>query len=86
MAELLLVEQRAGSGGDDGAHWILEGGRILPGVDDNRRMEELRRGLLSQAGVPSTLTPTAKRSSRRSASCTSPTTWKRSPRSLPSRW
>jgi acetoin utilization deacetylase AcuC-like enzyme len=51
-AELLLVEQRAGAAGeDDGAHWILEGGRILPGVDDNRRMEELRRGLLRHAGV-----------------------------------
>lgn len=52
MAELLLVEQRASAeGGDDGAHWILEGGRILPGVDDNRRMEELRRGLLRHSGV-----------------------------------
>lgn len=50
-AELLLVEQRAGNGGADSAHWILEGGRILPGVDDNRRMEELRRGLLRHAGV-----------------------------------
>ncbi|HEX4463975.1 MAG TPA: hypothetical protein VH042_04970 [Solirubrobacterales bacterium] len=51
-AELLLVEQRANvAGGDDGAHWILEGGRILPGVDDNRRMAELRRGLLRHAGV-----------------------------------
>jgi acetoin utilization deacetylase AcuC-like enzyme len=50
-AELLLVEQRPGSGEDDGAHWILEGGRILPGVDDNRRMEELRRGLLRHSGV-----------------------------------
>jgi acetoin utilization deacetylase AcuC-like enzyme len=50
MSELLLVEQRPGSE-DDGAHWILEGGRILPGVDDNRRMEELRRGLLSHSGV-----------------------------------
>lgn len=49
-AELLLVEQRAGEGGDS-AHWILEGGRILPGVDDNRRMEELRRGLLRHSGV-----------------------------------
>jgi acetoin utilization deacetylase AcuC-like enzyme len=47
---LLLVEQRPGSE-DDGAHWILEGGRILPGVDDNRRMEELRRGLLRHSGV-----------------------------------
>jgi acetoin utilization deacetylase AcuC-like enzyme len=49
--ELLLVEQRPGSGEDDGAHWILEGGSILPGVDDNRRMAELRRGLLRHAGV-----------------------------------
>lgn len=52
MSELLLVEQRASAAGeDDGAHWILEGGRILPGVDDNRRMAELRRGLLRHAGV-----------------------------------
>src|SRR3954447_6094114 len=50
MAELLLVEQRVAAA-DDGAHWILEGGRIRPGVDDNRRMEELRRGLLRHAGV-----------------------------------
>jgi acetoin utilization deacetylase AcuC-like enzyme len=50
-AELLLVEQRAGNGNGDSAHWILEGGRILPGVDDNRRMDELRRGLLRHAGV-----------------------------------
>jgi len=49
MEELLLVEQRAGS--DDGAHWILEGGRILPGADDSRRIDELRRGLLRHAGV-----------------------------------
>jgi acetoin utilization deacetylase AcuC-like enzyme len=53
-AELLLVEQRAGEGGADSAHWILEGGRILPGVDDNRRMAELRRGLLRHAGVRAT--------------------------------
>jgi len=51
VSELLLVEQRVGSGEDDGAHWILEGGRILPGVDDNRRMEELRRGLLRHSRV-----------------------------------
>jgi acetoin utilization deacetylase AcuC-like enzyme len=52
VSELLLVEQRTSAGGeDDGAHWILEGGRILPGVDDNRRMAELRRGLLRHAGV-----------------------------------
>jgi acetoin utilization deacetylase AcuC-like enzyme len=52
VSELLLVEQReSAAGGDDGARWILEGGRILPGVDDNRRMAELRRGLLRHAGV-----------------------------------
>jgi acetoin utilization deacetylase AcuC-like enzyme len=52
VSELLLVEQRASAAGeDDGAHWILEGGRILPGVDDNRRMAELRRGLLRHEGV-----------------------------------
>lgn len=53
-AELLLVEQRAaGEGADDGAHWILEGGRILPGMDDARRMAELRSGLLGHPGVRS---------------------------------
>jgi acetoin utilization deacetylase AcuC-like enzyme len=52
VSELLLVEQRASAAGkDNGAHWILEDGRILPGVDDNRRMEELRRGLLRHARV-----------------------------------
>jgi acetoin utilization deacetylase AcuC-like enzyme len=50
MTELLLVEQRAAAE-DNGAHWILEGGRILPGVDDNRRMSELGRGLLRHPGV-----------------------------------
>jgi len=49
---LLLVEQREGQA--DAAHWILEGGRILPGVDDNRRMAELRRGLLRHGGVRAT--------------------------------
>lgn len=46
---LLLIEQREGTG--DAAHWILEGGRILPGVDDNRRMAELRKGLVRHARV-----------------------------------
>jgi acetoin utilization deacetylase AcuC-like enzyme len=50
VSELLLVEQRPGDT-DDGAHWILEGGRILPGVDDNRRIEVLRRGLLGNERV-----------------------------------
>lgn len=53
IAELLMVEQRSGGADADSAHWILEGGRILPGVDDNRRMAELRSGLLRHAGVRS---------------------------------
>jgi len=52
VSELLMVEQRDGEGAD-AAHWILEGGRILPGVDDHRRMGELRSGLLRHAGVRS---------------------------------
>jgi acetoin utilization deacetylase AcuC-like enzyme len=51
-AELLMVEQRrAGEGGDDGAVWILEGGRVRPGADDNRRLAEVRSGLLCHRGV-----------------------------------
>lgn len=51
-AELLLVEQRAARGGrDDGAVWILEGGQVKPGADDNRRMAEVRSGLLCHGGV-----------------------------------
>lgn len=53
-AELLMVEQRGGAGNGDAAHWILEGGRILPGVDDHRRMAELRDGLLRHDRVRST--------------------------------
>jgi acetoin utilization deacetylase AcuC-like enzyme len=51
MGEMLLVEQRGGEDAADGAHWILEGGRVLAGVDDNRRMAELRDGLLRNPGV-----------------------------------
>jgi acetoin utilization deacetylase AcuC-like enzyme len=49
VSELLLVEQRPGH--RDAAPWVLEGGRRLPGCDDNRRIDELRRGLLRHAGV-----------------------------------
>jgi len=53
-AELLIVEQRRREGsGDDGAVWILEGGRVRPGADDNRRMAEVRSGLLCHGGVRS---------------------------------
>lgn len=47
--QLLMVEQRRGR--RDSAPWILEGGRKLPGVDDHRRMSELRSGLLCHLGV-----------------------------------
>jgi acetoin utilization deacetylase AcuC-like enzyme len=49
MSELLMVEQRRGS--DDAAHWIREGGRTIPGQDSNRRLDELRAGLVRNAGV-----------------------------------
>jgi acetoin utilization deacetylase AcuC-like enzyme len=49
MSELLMIEQRRGRG--DAAHWIVEGGRRRPGVDDNRRMTELRSGLTCHSGV-----------------------------------
>lgn len=49
--EMLMVEQLVEAGEASSAHWILEGGRILPGVDDDRRMAELRSGLLRHAGV-----------------------------------
>ncbi|HEX2096252.1 MAG TPA: hypothetical protein VHF50_02660 [Solirubrobacterales bacterium] len=49
MSELLLVEQRRGR--DDGAHWIVEGGRRRPGMDDHRRIAEIRSGLLCHGEV-----------------------------------
>jgi acetoin utilization deacetylase AcuC-like enzyme len=47
--ELLMVEQRRGR--DDAAHWIREGGRTVPGQDSNRRLDELRAGLLRHERV-----------------------------------
>jgi acetoin utilization deacetylase AcuC-like enzyme len=49
MGELLMVEQRRGR--DDAAHWVLEGGRKIEGQDSNRRLAELRNGLMRHAGV-----------------------------------
>jgi hypothetical protein len=49
MTELLMVEQRRGS--DDAAHWIREGGRKVPGQDSNRRLDELRAGLVRHQRV-----------------------------------
>jgi acetoin utilization deacetylase AcuC-like enzyme len=49
VSELVMVEQRRGHG--DAAHWIREGGRTIPGQDSNRRLEELRTGLLRHERV-----------------------------------
>jgi acetoin utilization deacetylase AcuC-like enzyme len=49
MSELLMIEQRRGR--RDAAPWIVEGGRRRPGMDDNRRMTELRSGLTCHSGV-----------------------------------
>jgi acetoin utilization deacetylase AcuC-like enzyme len=48
-AELVMVEQRRSR--DDSAHWIVEGGRRRPGMDDNRRVAELRNGLTCHSRV-----------------------------------
>jgi len=49
--ELLMIEQRGGH--RDGPPWILEGGRKLPGMDDRRRLAEVRNGLICHGGVRS---------------------------------
>ncbi len=49
MSPLLMIEQRPGR--CDSAPWVLEGGRVIPGHDDNRRLAELRSGLMRHAGV-----------------------------------
>ncbi|HEY7457050.1 MAG TPA: hypothetical protein VH703_07220 [Solirubrobacterales bacterium] len=49
--ELWMVEQRGGHRA--GAPWIVEGGRRQPGMDDRRRIAELRNGLICHAGVRS---------------------------------
>jgi acetoin utilization deacetylase AcuC-like enzyme len=53
MSELLMIEQRPvnGNGNGDAALWILEGGQVLPGMDDGRRIDEVRSGLLRHGGV-----------------------------------
>jgi len=48
-SELLMIEQRGGH--RSGAPWILEGGRRLPGMDDHRRVAEVRNGLVCHARV-----------------------------------
>jgi acetoin utilization deacetylase AcuC-like enzyme len=51
MTELLMVEQRRSR--DDAAHWIMEGGRKLPGMDDHRRVAQVKSGLLCHGGLRS---------------------------------
>jgi acetoin utilization deacetylase AcuC-like enzyme len=51
MPELLMVEQRRGRTPLDGSHWIREGGELIEGQDSNRRLAELRSGLLCHGGV-----------------------------------
>lgn len=51
-AELLIVEQRRGRGA--ASRWIVEGGSRREGRDDNRRLEELGRGLRRQRGTRAT--------------------------------
>ena len=49
MTELLVIEQRQGTG--DEALWVREGDRRLPGHDGNRRLVELHSGLARHPGV-----------------------------------
>jgi acetoin utilization deacetylase AcuC-like enzyme len=49
MSELLMIEQRRGHG--DAALWVREGGRRIEGQDSNRRLVELRDGLVRHAQV-----------------------------------
>ena len=49
MAELLMVEQRQGR--DDAAFWVREGDRRIEGQDSNRRLNELRAGLIRHSRV-----------------------------------
>ncbi len=50
-SELLMVEQRQGSG--DAAFWVREGERLIEGRDSNQRLVELRAGLVRHSGVRS---------------------------------
>ncbi len=50
-SELVMVEQRQGR--DDDAFWVREGDRRIPGQDGNRRLVELRAGLVRHSRVRS---------------------------------
>jgi acetoin utilization deacetylase AcuC-like enzyme len=49
MSELLMVEQRQGR--DDDAFWVREGDERIEGRDSNRRLVELRAGLVRHSRV-----------------------------------
>ncbi|HET9593826.1 MAG TPA: hypothetical protein VFP17_13030, partial [Solirubrobacterales bacterium] len=49
MPELLMVEQRQGR--DDAAFWVREGDERIEGQDSNRRLVELRAGLVRHSRV-----------------------------------
>jgi acetoin utilization deacetylase AcuC-like enzyme len=51
MTELLMVEQRRGRDAADTAPWIREGDQLIEGQDNNRRLAELRSGLLCHGSV-----------------------------------
>jgi acetoin utilization deacetylase AcuC-like enzyme len=51
MSELLMVEQRQGR--DDAAFWVREGEHRIEGQDSNRRLVELRAGLVRHSRVRS---------------------------------
>jgi acetoin utilization deacetylase AcuC-like enzyme len=48
-SRLLMIEQRRGR--RDAAPWVIEGGCKVSGCDSNRRLSELRSGLVRHAGV-----------------------------------
>lgn len=48
-SELVMIEQRQGF--DDDAFWVREGDRRIPGQDGNRRLVELRAGLVRHSRV-----------------------------------
>jgi acetoin utilization deacetylase AcuC-like enzyme len=56
-SELLMVEQRQGS--DDDAFWVREGDRRIEGQDSNRRLVELRAGLVRHSRVRAVLADAA---------------------------
>jgi acetoin utilization deacetylase AcuC-like enzyme len=57
VSELLMIEQRRGSG--DAALWIREGEQRLRGRDSNERLTELGQGLLAHTGVRAVAADTA---------------------------